>query len=94
MSWYKIENDTLTLNVLVTPNSKQTKILKPHGDELKISISTQPQKGKATKDLVKFLATEFGVKVKDIDIIYGEFTPHKQFKIKNPKKFPSVFNDL
>ncbi len=94
MSWYKIEDDILTLNVLVTPNSKQTKILKPHGDELKISIATQPEKGKATKDLIKFLAKEFGVKVKDIEVCYGEFSPHKQFKIKNPKKFPSVFNDL
>lgn len=90
--WY--EDDVLILNVLGTPSSKMTKIGKPKGNQLKISVSAAPENGKATDHLVKFLAKEFGVKIKDIEVVYGRMNVNKQLKITNPKKLPTVIKDF
>ncbi len=89
-NFYYFENGNLFLNVLATPGSKQTKILKPHGDELKISIATPAQKQKATKELIKFLAKTFGVRERDVELLQGATNPHKRFCIHNPTKLPEV----
>ena len=65
-TFYYWDGETLVLNVLGTPGAKQTKILKPRGSELKISVATAGEQGKATKAMMKFLAKSFGVALKDI----------------------------
>ena len=92
--WCWWEGDVLVFNILGKPSSKITKIGKPLGNQLKISVSAAPVNGKATDHLVKFLAGEFDVKVRDIEVVYGRMNVNKQLRILNPNKLPSVFKSL
>jgi len=42
--------------------------------------------------MVRFLAKEFGVTAKDIEVVFGRFNVNKQLRIQSPKKLPSVIS--
>lgn len=86
------DGDILVLNVLGTPGAKKDIIGKPKGHQLKISVTAPPEGGKATDYMVRFLAKELGVAIKDIEVVFGRFNINKQLRIKSPKKLPSVIN--
>jgi len=92
--WAWWEDDILVFNILGKPSAKLTKIGKPLGNQLKISVSAAPVNGKATDHLVKFLAGEFGVKVRDIEVVFGRMNVNKQLRVSSPKKLPSVFKKI
>lgn len=89
-SFYFWENDTLILNILGKPSSKQDLIGKPKGDQLKVSVTAHPKAGKATDHMVAFLAKEFGVSRSDIEVVFGRMSVNKQVRIKSPQKLPSI----
>jgi hypothetical protein len=84
------DGDTLVLNILGTPSAKRDVIGKPKGNQLKISVTKEPENGKATDHMVKFLAREFGVKTNQITVVYGQMNVNKQLRIQQPKKLPPV----
>ncbi len=84
------DGDTLVLNVLGKPSSKLHAIGKAKGNQLKISVTASPEDGKATDHMVRFLSKEFGVTIKDIEVVFGQFNVNKQLRIKAPKKLPTV----
>jgi uncharacterized protein len=86
------DGDILVLNILGTPSAKQDVIGKPKGHQLKVSVTAAPVGGRATDHMVRFLAKEFGVTVKDIEVVFGRFNVNKQLRIKSPKQLPSVIN--
>lgn len=88
------DGDTLVLNILGTPSAKQDVIGKPKGDQLKISVTATPVAGRATDHMVRFLADKFGVKVTDIEVVFGRYNVNKQLRIKSPKKLPPVISKL
>jgi uncharacterized protein (TIGR00251 family) len=88
-SFYAWEDETLILNVLGTPSAKRDAIGKVKGTQLCISVREAPRAGKATDYMVRFLAGEFGVSTKDIQVVYGRFNVNKQMRIKNPQHLPS-----
>jgi len=92
--WAWWEDDILVFNILGKPSSKLTKIGKPFGNQLKISVSAAPVNGKATDHLVKFLSGEFDVKIRDIEVVFGRMNVNKQLRVTNPKKLPSVFKKI
>ena len=85
------EGETLVLNVLGRPSSKQDAIGKPKGHQLKISVTAAPVAGRATDHMVRFLAKEFGVATGDIEVVFGRMNVNKQLRIKSPQKLPAVF---
>lgn len=93
-SFYVWEKNKLRLNVLGTPSAKQNKIGKPRGNELKISVTCAPEKGKATQCMIKFLAAEFKTKRNNIELVFGLSSIHKQFLIKDPRQLPDCIIDL
>ena len=48
------------------------------GGMLKIKITTAPEKGKANKDIIDFLAKKLGVKKQSVTITTGTSNPVKQ----------------
>jgi uncharacterized protein (TIGR00251 family) len=84
------EGDTLVLNILGTPNAKRDAIGKVKGHQLCVSVTAAPRAGRATDHMVRFLANEFGVKVSDIQVVFGRMNVNKQLQIKAPKLLPSV----
>ncbi|MEQ1667701.1 MAG: DUF167 family protein [Sulfuriferula sp.] len=89
-NFYHWEGDILVLNVLGTPSAKRDKIGKPKGNQLKISVTAEPTNGKATDHMVRFLATQFDVAIKDIEVVFGQTNINKQLRIKSPKKLPGI----
>lgn len=95
-SFYAWDGDVLVVNILGTPSSKRDAIGKPKGNQLKVSVTAAPNFGKATDHMVRFLAREFEVSAKDIEVVFGQFNVNKQLRIKNPQKLPSTIipNDI
>ena len=76
--FYEWDGDVLVLNILGTPSAKRDAIGKPKGNQLKVSVTAAPVAGKATDHMVRFLAKEWGISVKDIEVVYGRESIHKQ----------------
>jgi uncharacterized protein (TIGR00251 family) len=88
-SFYFWEGDVLVLRILGTPGAKRDAIGKPKGDQLKVSVTESPERGKATDHMVHFLAKEFGVSPKDIEVVTGRFNVNKLLRIKTPGILPA-----
>lgn len=88
-SFYAWDGDILVLNILGTPSAKRDAIGKVKGNQLKVSVKEAPQLGKATDYMVRFLAKEFQVSNKDIEVVFGRFNVNKQLRIKNIIDLPS-----
>ncbi|HBD95973.1 MAG: hypothetical protein A2015_13015 [Spirochaetes bacterium GWF1_31_7] len=88
--FYTWEGDTLVLHILGKPNAKKDVIGKVKGHQLCISVKAVPEGGKATDYMVRFLAKEFDVSVKDITVVTGRMNVNKVLKIKAPKKLPGI----
>ena len=86
------DGETLVLNILGKPGAKQDAIGKVKGNQLKVSVTASPVAGRATDHMVRFLAEEFGVKVSDIQVVFGRCNVNKQLLIKSPGKLPSVIS--
>lgn len=69
------------INVKVIPNAQKNEIVAEDGDFLKVKINAPAEKGKANRELVKFLAKEFDVKKSSINIIKGEMGREKIVEI-------------
>jgi len=65
----------------IVPGSSRTSISGIFNGMLKIKISAQPEKGKANRCLLEFLAKQFGVKKNAISIISGQTNPIKQIQV-------------
>jgi len=88
-TFYAWDGEVLVLNILGTPSAKKDAIGKPKGNQLKVSVKEVPQLGKATDYMVRFLAKEFQVTTKDIQVVFGRFNVNKQLRIKNIIDLPS-----
>jgi len=89
-TFYSWDGETLIINVLGTPSAKRDAIGAVQGNQLKISVREAPQGGKATDYMVRFLAAEFNVSVKDIQVVSGRFNVNKQIRITNPRNLPNA----
>lgn len=74
------------LRIKVIPNSPKNEVKEitsdsEHGDTIKIRISAQPEKGKANKEIIKFLASELEIPKPNISIISGAQDRIKLIKI-------------
>ena len=71
----------VVFGVKVVPGSSRTAIAGTLDGMLKVKISAAPEKGKANKCLIEFLAKQLGVKKNAISIISGQTSPVKQVRI-------------
>jgi len=93
-TFYRWDGEVLILNILGTPNAKTNKIGKPKGNQLKVNVAAVPRGGKATDHMVKFFAKEFGVKIADIEVVFGRMNVNKQVRITTPKSLPNAIARL
>ena len=90
-SFFYWDGDVLVFNVLGTPGAKKDAIGKPKGNQLKISVTEKPVRGKATDHMVRFLSKIFEVPVSSIEVVFGQMNVNKQLRVKSPKNLPDVF---
>lgn len=70
-----------TIKIKVIPNASKNKIVERDQDSMKVKITATPDKGKANKELIKFLAKELGINKSKIKIIKGEKSRDKIIEI-------------
>ena len=74
------------LRVRLQPNSSSCQIKEilstESGDFIKISVRSIPEKGKANKELIEFLAKKLKIAKSDIEIISGELDKYKKILLK------------
>jgi len=73
-------NGGVIFTAKVVPGSSKTAICGLLNNMVKIKVSAAPEKGKANKCLIEFLAKQLGVKKNAISIISGQTNPIKQIQ--------------
>ena len=77
-----VSKKELYIKVKVLPSASKTELKnKLEDDTYKIAVSAPPEKGKANKELIKFLAKEFKLKKEKIKIISGANSRLKIIKL-------------
>ncbi len=72
----------LTLKLKVIPKSPKNELAGRMADgSLKVRVAAAPEKGKANAELCAFLAAEFRVPRKNVEVIAGAASHHKIVKI-------------
>jgi uncharacterized protein (TIGR00251 family) len=65
----------------VIPGGSRTTVCGLLGGMVKIKVAALPEKGKANRSLIEFLAKKLGVKKNAISIISGQTNPVKQVQV-------------
>jgi uncharacterized protein (TIGR00251 family) len=71
----------IVLTVKVVPGSSRTAVCGLLDDMVKIKVSAAPEKGKANKCLLDFLAKQLGLKKKAVDIVSGKTSAVKGVRV-------------
>jgi uncharacterized protein (TIGR00251 family) len=74
-------NNSVVFKVKVVPGSSRTAVCGLLDDMVKIKVSAAPEKGKANKCLLDFLAKQLGVKKNAIKIVSGNSNPVKGIQV-------------
>ena len=81
--WLRVAADgRITLTLHIQPGAKKTELAGLHGDALKIRLAAPPVDGKANEALVKWLSKELGVAQRDITLVRGQTSRHKQLQLE------------
>lgn len=85
--FYEPDKQGIVLRVRLTPNSSACLIKGVFTDAdgvefLKINVISVPEKGKANKELVSFLAKQLHIAKSNIQIISGETDRYKKILVK------------
>ncbi len=78
----KDESGSCILDIKVVPGSSRTKISGLLGDALKVTVAAAPEKGKANKELIKYLAKTLDISKSSITIVAGEKDHRKSVQIE------------
>jgi uncharacterized protein (TIGR00251 family) len=77
-----LRDKRLTLSVKVTPKSSRNEVTGFLDDgTMKLKIAAVPEKGKANAEICDFLADQFGVSKRSVQIVRGETSPLKNIVI-------------
>ena len=71
------------LSICAKPDAREDRIYQD-GDLLCVDISTPPVKGKATTDIIKFMAKRLQISSSQITLISGGTSRDKKFEINAP----------
>ncbi len=77
----EVKNGCVVFTARVVPGSSRTALAGLLGGMLKVKVTAPPEKGKANKCLVEFLAKQLGVKKNQISIVAGQTNPVKTISI-------------
>ncbi len=80
------EPEACLLTIKAVPGSSRTQIGGLLGDAVKINVAAAPEKGKANKELVKYLAKILDISKSSITIVAGEKDHRKVVRLANVKK--------
>jgi uncharacterized protein (TIGR00251 family) len=63
--------------IKAVPGSRKNQIAGLLGDRLKVKVAAPPEDGKANQAICDLLASELGVRAKDVRVVTGHANPEK-----------------
>lgn len=82
------DGENLILRIYAQPRAAKTEITGVFGNALKIKVNSPPVDGKANTQLVQFVAKLFKVPKSRVELISGEKSREKRFRIHQPEVLP------
>lgn len=86
--FYRWDRGDLILQIKVRPNARTFAWGKVGGGHVVMHVPAAPENGRATARLLRLLANECAVPLAQVQLIRGEFSPHKIVRIIAPRKIP------
>jgi uncharacterized protein (TIGR00251 family) len=71
------------VHIYVQPNASKTECAGPHGDAWKYRVAAPPLEGAANEELCRFLAKQFGLPRRHVEIRSGFEARRKQILLRN-----------
>ncbi|MFZ1692180.1 MAG: DUF167 domain-containing protein [Flavobacteriales bacterium] len=87
-AWLSETPECITLRVHVQPGAKRTEVAGTHGDALKIRLAAPPVDGQANEALLSYLADQFGVPKRQVELVSGHTSRSKRVVVHGPKRRP------
>jgi len=75
--WFKIENDSIHIQIKVIPNASKNEITGIRDSRLCVRIAAAPEDGKANICLCEFLAKTLSCAKRDVILVKGEKSRQK-----------------
>ncbi len=69
------------LSLYVQPRASRTRAVGEHDGRLKVQVAAPPVDGEANAELVRYLAKALGVAKSNVELISGETSRHKRFRV-------------
>ncbi len=76
------EENAVLLPVKIVPGASRTRYLGEWDGRARIAVAAPPEKGKANKALVTFLADLFALRKSDVTVIAGHTSSRKTIRIE------------
>ena len=89
MPGWQWQQGDLLLDIYVQPRASRDELSGWHDGALKVRITAAPVDGKANAQLLRFLAGEFGVPRKAVELLSGESGRRKRVRILQPQRLPA-----
>ena len=91
-AWRREDRDDVVLMLHVHPGAKRTEFAGVHGEgaaaRLKIRLAAPPADGKANAELLRFLASAFGVPLRSVVLLRGTTSREKTVRVTRPARRP------
>ena len=78
---YKEEDGAISFSVRVVPRASKTEAAGENDGALRVRVAAPPVEGAANDALIKFLAKEFGVPARDVEIRSGHTSKTKVVRV-------------
>ena len=78
---FKQSDGAITFAVRVVPRASKTTVVGEHEGALRVRVAAPPVEGAANDALIKFLAKEFGVPARDVEIRSGHVSKTKLVRV-------------
>ena len=97
--FYTQESQKIIISVKIMPNAgenavKGVFVSVEQKEYLRIAITTVPEKGKANKDLIKFLSKKLDISKSQIEILSGETSHFKKIALDGKSQTDEIIKHL
>ena len=79
---YDVVDGAAVVRVHVQPGAGRSAVVGRHGSALKLRVAAPPVGGKANAAAGELLASTFGVKEKDVELVAGEKSRLKRYRVQ------------
>ena len=74
-------DNAVVIAIHAQPGAKRDSIVGEFNDRLKIALTAPPVDGKANAHLIKFLSKKFGIPKSSIELVNGDTSRSKRFRL-------------